>query len=104
MCTAIRQRVSALCGNNTRVLTEADTGSSYVYLHGHNIAKVAANGDVSVNNCGWTSVTTKSRLNAIINEFLDGTKNGIHQKNFDWYVTNNGITSSFPVGEWYNFS
>jgi hypothetical protein len=51
---------------NTQVTTEGTL--SKVYLHGNLIAKV---GDdfVTIFDGGWQSNTTKSRLNAIINEF-----------------------------------
>ena len=53
---------------NTRV--ENNDGVSTVYLHNNKIAEV---GDdfVRVFDGGWQSVTTKSRLNAIINEFCN---------------------------------
>ena len=76
---------------------------SNVYLHGNHIATVKDNGDVSISNAGWRTVTTKSRLNAIINEFLDGTKNGVYQKNHCWYVTDHGRDHDFDSSAWYEF-
>ena len=76
---------------------------SNVYLHGNHIATVKDNGDVSISNAGWRTVTTKSRLNAIINEFLDGTKNGVYQKNHEWYVTDHGRDYDFDSSAWYEF-
>ncbi len=35
---------------------------------------------------GWFTPTTKSRLNALINEFCEPRSNGIFQKNWNWYV------------------
>ena len=101
MCAAVKQRASTTCGSNTRVVSD-ETGS-HVYLHGHKIAKVAANGDVSISNAGWRTNTTKSRLNAIINCFLDGTKNGIYQKDNCWYVTDHGRDYDFDSSGWYSF-
>ena len=88
--------------DNTRV--ENMDGISSVYLHGHKIAEYGHKDmGLNVNNCGYETVTTKSRLNALINFVLDGTKNGIFQKNWEWFVTNNGVTESFPSGYWYCF-
>ena len=68
---------------NTEV-TNID-GVSYVYLHGNKIAEV---GDsfMRLYDGGWQSVTTKSRLNAILSEHgLPGE--GIFQKKFEWFVS-----------------
>ena len=80
---------------NTQVTTEGTL--SKVYLHGNLIAKV---GDdfVTIFDGGWQSNTTKSRLNALINEFTDGRQNGVFQKNWSWFVTSAGATSDFVNG------
>ncbi len=68
---------------NTRV--ENIDGVSFVFLHGNKIAEV---GDsfIRLFDGGWQSVTTKSRLNAILSEHgLPGE--GIFQKKFEWFVT-----------------
>ena len=41
---------------------------------------------------GWNSLTTKSRLNAILRNFLDAS---ITQKNWDWFLNWNG--KKYPV-------
>ena len=68
---------------NTQVTTEGTL--SKVYLHGNLIAKV---GDdfVTIFDGGWQSNTTKSRLNAIINEFCCAFTDGVFQKNYKWFV------------------
>jgi len=89
---------------NTRVSYDKVSGLSQVFLHGHNIAEYGhADMGLNVNNCGYETNTTKSRLNSLINFVLDGTKNGIFQKNWTWFVTNNGTTEAFPLGHWYCF-
>jgi len=68
---------------NTRV--ENIDGVSFVFLHNNKIAEV---GDsfIRLFDGGWQSVTTKSRLNAILSEHgLPGE--GIFQKKFEWFVT-----------------
>ena len=80
---------------NTEVTTT--DGVSEVRLHGNLIAKV---GDdfVTVFDGGWQSTTTKSRLNAIINEFCNAFTDGIFQKDFAWYVRDNKVTKDFVNG------
>ena len=80
---------------NTRV--EMIDGVSVVFLHGNKIAEV---GDdfVRVFDGGWQSNTTKSRLNAIINEFCNAFTDGIFQKDFAWYVRDNKVTHDFVNG------
>jgi hypothetical protein len=80
---------------NTEVRTE--DGISEVRLHGNLIAKI---GDdfVQVFDGGWQSVTTKSRLNAIIDEFCCAYTDGIFQKDFAWYVRDNKVVHDFVNG------
>ena len=61
-----------------------------VFLHGNNIASYY-DGNLYVNHCGWQTVTTKSRLNSLINFVVDPTKNGIYQKNYKWFITRDGV-------------
>jgi uncharacterized protein YlzI (FlbEa/FlbD family) len=37
----------------------------HLYLHDNLIAKMDEYGDLLINHCGWETVTTKSRLNAL---------------------------------------
>ena len=80
---------------NTEVRTE--DGISEVRLHGNLIAKV---GDdfVQIFDGGWQSVTTKSRLNAIINEFCCAFTDGVFQRDFAWYIRDNKVTHDFVNG------
>ena len=84
---------------NTRV--ETTDGVSEVRLHGNLIAKV---GDdfVTIFDGGWQSTTTKSRLNAIINEFCCAFTDGVFQKDFQWFVRDNKVVNDFVNG--YTFS
>ena len=58
--------------------------SAEVFLHGNHIATVTDNDLTLYSGGGWFTNTTKSRLNALIQEF--SFKGGIFQKNFNWYV------------------
>lgn len=68
---------------NTAVVNE--DGVSKVLLYGNKIAEVG-DGFIRLFDGGWQSVTTKSRLNAILSVHgLPGE--GIFQKKFEWFVT-----------------
>ena len=55
-------------------------------LHGNHIATYNyANKELSLYDGGWQSNTTKSRLNALCNEFATGF--GVFQKNWDWFIS-----------------
>ena len=58
-------------GSNTTVLYNENTNCSQVYLHGHNIATLDHNTRaLKLSSCGYETVTTKSRLNAILEELM----------------------------------
>ena len=99
--------------DNTRVVrhdgnmdtTHPDHGhKTYrVYLHGHWIAEYTpSDSSLKVNNCGYTTNTTKSRLNALIGFVAGLVNNGIFQRNWEWYIMINGDTHSFPDDTWVN--
>ena len=72
--------------DNTRVEFNDSTNCSTVFLHGHSIATYDhALKAVKISSCGWETNTTKSRLNAILQEVKPGC--GVFQKNFDWFVS-----------------
>jgi hypothetical protein len=81
--------------SNTRV--DNNEGVSTVYLHNNKIAEI---GDefVRIFDGGWQSNTTKSRLNAIINEFCNGFTDGVFQKNFEWFIMDNKVIHDFVNG------
>ena len=77
--------------DNTEVITISDC--SFVYLHGNHIATVGDTLDIC--DAGWQTVTTKSRLNALLNEFAEGCY--LFQKNFDWLLGDaDGNVLPFP--------
>ena len=80
--------------DNTEVITISDC--SFVYLHGNHIATVGETLDIC--DAGWQTVTTKSRLNALLNEFAEGCY--LFQKNFDWFLGDaDGNKIRFPSEE-----
>ncbi len=55
-----------------------------VKLHGHTIAEFYPSTDrFCLDDAGWQTVTTKSRLNALLRAFSPGS--GISQRKFEWY-------------------
>ena len=83
--------------SNTRVEINDSTNCSSVFLHGHNIATVDhSTNAVKISSCGWQTVTTKSRLNAILSEVKYGCS--VFQKQWNWYVSFRGQTQDFVDG------
>ena len=70
------------CSGNTQVVT--NDGVSTVYLHGNKIAMIDDD-SMTIFDGGWQSNTTKSRLNALCDEFCIAGE-GVFQKDFLWYV------------------
>lgn len=81
MIEAINQNKNWSSGN-TQVVT--NMGVSTVYLHGNKIALVDDT-SMTIFDGGWQSNTTKSRLNALCDEFCISGE-GVFQKDFLWYV------------------
>ena len=94
MIQAIRNQKDWRSGN-TQV--ETTDGVSKVYLHNNLIATITSYG-VRLFDGGWQTVTTKSRLNAIINGLMDGVKYGVFQRDFQWYVQDDGQENAFWNG------
>ena len=85
------------CGSNTQVNYNSNTNCSSIYLHGHQIATVDHNtNSVKLSSCGYETVTTNSRLNAILEEVKYGAK--VFQKNWNWFVSFNNQTVDFVDG------
>lgn len=87
--------------DNTKVMYSPSRDVSCVYLH-HNLIATIDCETVEVYDGGYQSNTTKSRLNAIINGLCDGINQGVYQKNYEWFITDNNETVEFEHG--YTFS
>ena len=76
--------------------TETGAREAVVHLHGNHIATI---GDtLQICDAGWQTVTTKSRLNALCNEFAEGCY--VFQRNFDWFLGDvDGNVLPFPTEE-----
>ena len=83
--------------SNTFVEYNENTNCSTVVLHRTAIAVYDHNTNaLKLNTGGWHSVTTKSRLNAILEEVKYGAK--VFQKNWNWFVSFRGQTQDFMDG------
>jgi len=89
MNSAIRYRKNFSSGNTTvrcfknlkGITTDVD-----VFLHGNHIASLdTATNALTIKDGGWQSVTTKSRLNALLEEFVPSMR--IFQNDWTWYIS-----------------
>ena len=98
MNEAILNRKDFFKGNTSveNYITETGAREAVVKLHGNHIATV---GDtLQICDAGWQTVTTKSRLNALCNEFAEGCY--VFQRNFDWFLGDvDGNKRRFPTEE-----
>jgi len=98
MNRAIRNNAN-FSSSNTSVVSE--DGVSIVRLHGNHIATITNNG-IELFDGGWQSNTTKSRLNALCDEFAYGCR--VFQKNWEWFVSTRSGTVDFDNGITLNFN
>ena len=97
MNAAIRYRrnfskanTSVRCFKTNGITTDVD-----VFLHGNHIASLdTATNQLTIKDGGWQSVTTKSRLNALLDEFAPSM--GIFQKDWVWYLSDRLSGSVVP--------
>ena len=83
--------------SNTFVDYNSNTNCSTVVLHRTAIATYDHNTQaLKLNTGGWYSVTTKSRLNAILQELIGCAS--VYQKNFNWFLSYNNSTHDFNDG------
>jgi hypothetical protein len=85
MIAAIKNNIDWKCDNTEVINIE---GVSFVYLHGNQIATIDDD-SLTLFDGGRQSMTTKSRLNALLSEFgyTCGTKQEyIFQKQFEWFI------------------
>jgi len=82
MIAAVKNNQNWKCANTEVKYIGEDV--SNVYLHGHLIATIDDT-SMTIFDGGYQSVTTKSRLNALCQEFCIAGE-GVFQKDFLWYV------------------
>jgi len=80
--------------DNTVVSVDSD-GNTDVRLHGHLIATIFNNGDLKLSSGGWETVTTKSRLNAILDCFFRSLR--VYAKDFIWYIGEDKFFDGYTI-------
>ena len=92
MNKAMRHFLPFSSGNTTVVQHRNEMD---VFLHGNHIASLCKiSMDLRIFDGGWQSNTTKSRLNALLEEFADSYR--VIQKDFTWYVVDSYDNSRVP--------
>ena len=92
MNKAMRHFLPFSSGNTTVV---QHRNEMEVFLHGNHIATLCKiSMDLRIFDGGWQSNTTKSRLNALLEEFSDSYR--VIQKDFTWYVVDSYDNSRVP--------
>ena len=86
---AIRNGIAWSQGNTCTTFDQE--GRTLVYLHGNLISAIGKD-SITIYDGGWQSVTTKSRLNAILDEVIPGTS--VIQRDFTWYIVYQDGTKS----------
>ena len=95
MNTAIRNRVNWSGGNTTVMIDPKNADQATVLLHGNRIAQVCSE-FVAIFDGGWQTVTTKSRLNALLAEFRPQVR--VFQKDFVWFIRHKNNNFVFQTG------
>ncbi len=93
MQNALRNRVNWSSGNTT--VFNDNEGNQFVTLHGNQIASISNFGDIKLSSCGYETVTTKSRLNAILDTFLHGLH--VFQKDFQWFIGDDKFFDGYTI-------
>ena len=83
--------------SNTNVEYNSFTDCSTIVLHRTAIAVYDHNTQaLKLNTGGWHSNTTKSRLNAILDQLITGAR--VFQRDFNWFLSYNNQTHDFMDG------
>ena len=93
MQNALRNKVNWSKANTS--VSVDNEGNQFVTLHGNLIAQISNFGDIKLSSCGWQTVTTKSRLNAILDTFLH--RLSVYQKNFEWYIGGDDFFDGYTI-------
>lgn len=73
--------VHAFIAGYTRTIGNSHTDGDALFLHGNRIAEKREDG-IYISNAGWSTVTTKERLNGLLDSL---GKPGIFQRNWEWF-------------------
>ena len=98
-----REVATAFLAGKSKKVGNTYSNGNCLYLHGNQIAS-NINGAIRIFDGGWSSNTTKERLNALLELINDSGEyetviNGVYQKNFQWFFSyTNGDKADFKNG------
>ncbi|MEI8100154.1 MAG: hypothetical protein WCH09_01180 [Bacteroidota bacterium] len=97
-----REVISAFLAGKSKKVGNTYSNGNCLYLHGNQIAS-NVNGAIRIFDGGWSSNTTKERLNALLQlmkyERYEMVADCVFQKNFQWFLQyNNGEKTNFQNG------
>ena len=97
-----REVISAFLAGKSKKVGNTYSSGNCLYLHGNQIAS-SVNGAIRIFDGGWSSNTTKERLNALLQlmkyESYEMVADCVFQKNFQWFLQyNNGDKANFQNG------
>jgi hypothetical protein len=97
-----REVISAFLAGKSKKVGNTYSSGNCLYLHGNQIAS-NVNGAIRIFDGGWSSNTTKERLNALLQlmkyESYEMVADCVFQKNFQWFLQyNNGDKTNFQNG------
>ena len=87
-----RDIIRAWKNGEKRTIKNTRTDGQSIYLHGYEIVTRRDNGEVIASMCGWPTVTTRSRLNAVC-VALNGHAR-FHQSDWQQYFDDEPIDST----------
>lgn len=85
------KKIDAATGNSfwnyasfarSNTVVAQDINTMKVFLHGHAIVTLNGAGQLTLDKCGWQTVTTKTRMNAVLKR-IGAT---VYQEKFAWYI------------------
>lgn len=84
-------QIMKVSGVATRIITDGQGLTSVIYYD----TPVVRFTDtlIRLNTGGWRTITTKTRMNQVSNQYNLGYR--VFQKNFNWFVTYRGQTVAF---------
>lgn len=97
-----REVATAFLAGKSKKVGNTYSNGNCLYLHGNQIAS-NINGVIRIFDGGWSSATTKERLNALLQlmkyENYEMAASCVFQKNFQWFLQyNNGDKANFQNG------
>ena len=82
-------------GTHETSIYHTDYGDTVVQYHNTQVVRFNTD-EIVLNSGGWHTVTTKLRMNQASYQF--GLGFYVHQRQFEWFVTNGNRTYSFNDG------